>query len=325
VIPPSSSCFQNPLTPSRSAMIRHFLDLRAFATEEIRALLAAASRLKARRLNPLPEDHFLEGRRIVLVFEQPSLRTRMSFEIGIRDLGGDVVMVTGREIELGERESLADTARVMGRYVDGMMIRMLDHAKLETFAHHSPVPVINGLSKTGHPCQVLADLLTFEEHRGEITGRVIAWVGDSNNVQRSWIEAAARLSFTLRIATPPELAPDAALLAWARAEGARIETGSDPFAAVTGADCVIADSWVSMGDTDAARRHALLAPFQANERLMSAAAADALFMHCLPAKRGEEVTDAVLDGPHSVVFDEAENRLHAQKAVLAHCFGAEVV
>jgi ornithine carbamoyltransferase len=230
-------------------------------------------------------------------------------------------MLTGAEMQLGRGETIADTARVLSRYVDAIMIRILDHDDMRELAAHATVPVINGLTKRSHPCQVMADVLTFEEHRGPIKGRTVAWSGDANNVLASWIEAAQRFDFTINVATPPQLVPSSATLAWAKANGARLNLTTDPYEAVRNADAVISDCWVSMGDEDEAQRHNLLAPYQVNERLMAAAGKDAIFMHCLPAHRGEEVTDAVIDGPQSVVFDEAENRLHAQKGVLAWCLG----
>ena len=307
----------------RADGVRHFLDLSDFSAPSLRAMLDRGTDIKARRRTAADAaDKPLAGKVVAMVFEQPSLRTRMSFDVGIRELGGESVMVTGKEIELGEREAIADTARVMSRYVDAIMIRMLDHDRLLELARHATVPVINGLTKRSHPCQVMADLMTFEERKGPIAGRKVSWVGDFNNVLASWIHAAARFDFELAIATPEELSPRRDLVEWARGEGARLTLGNAAEAAVEGADAVLADSWVSMGDADGARRHNLLAPFQVNERLMARAAPDAIFMHCLPAHRGEEVTDAVIDGPRSAVFDEAENRLHAQKGVLAWCFGA---
>lgn len=300
---------------------RHFLDLGVLSTGEIRKILEGARRIKARRKAPLASDKVLAGKSIAMIFEQPSMRTRMSFDIGIRELGGESVMVTGKEIELGERESIADTARVLSRYVDGIMIRILNHAQLLELAENATVPVLNGLTKTSHPCQVVADVLTFEEHKGDIAGRTVSWVGDSNNVLRSWVEASAKLDFTIKVATPEELAPPADLVEWAKAHKADLRLMRDPNEAVEGSDCVLADAWVSMGDKDGKRRHNLLKPYQVNERLMKVAGSQAIFMHCLPAKRGEEVTDAVLDGPQSVVFDEAENRLHAQKSILAWAYG----
>jgi ornithine carbamoyltransferase len=303
---------------------RHFLDLCDLPSSEIRQILDGAHRIKARRRAPIPADSLLAGKSIAMIFEQPSLRTRLSFDMAIRELGGHSIMVTGKEIELGERESIADTARVLSRYVDAIMIRILSHAQLIELAENATVPVLNGLTKTSHPCQVMADVMTFEEHRGAIAGRTIAWVGDSNNVLRSWVEASAKLDFSIRVATPEELQPKAELVEWARANKADLRLMRDPDAAVEGSDCVVADAWVSMGDKDGARRHNLLKPYQVNARLMQVAGPQAIFMHCLPAKRGEEVTDEVIDGPQSVVLDEAENRLHAQKSILAWAFGGSV-
>lgn len=306
------------------APFRHFLDLGVLSTDDLRLMLDGARRLKARRRAPLATDKVLAGKTIAMIFEQPSLRTRMSFDVGIRELGGESLMVTGKEIELGERETIADTARVLSRYVDGIMIRMLDHNQLRELAANASVPVLNGLTKTSHPCQVMADILTFEEHRGPIRGKSIAWTGDSNNVQRSWIEASAKLDFSMRIATPDELRPSEDILAWAKENRARIELVRNPEDAVKGADCVVTDCWVSMGDKDSTRRHNLLKPYQVNAQLLRQAGDEAIVMHCLPAKRGEEITDEVMDGPQSVVFDEAENRLHAQKSILAWVYGATI-
>jgi ornithine carbamoyltransferase len=240
----------------------------------------------------------------------------------MRQLGGEAIMLTGAEMQLGRGETIADTARVLSRYVDAIMIRILDHADLMELARHATVPVINGLTRLSHPCQVMADLMTFEEHKGSIAGRTVAWTGDTNNVLASWMHAAERFKFRLNVATPPELAPKKRLIDWVKQSGAAIMIGDDPEAAVSGADCVVTDTWVSMGDKDGERRHNLLKPYQVNARLMAKAKPDAVFMHCLPAHRGEEVTDEVMDGPQSVVFDEAENRLHAQKGILAWCFDA---
>jgi ornithine carbamoyltransferase len=303
--------------------VRHFLDLSDFHGTQLRAMLDHGRAMKARRRTPAAiADKPLAGKVVAMIFEQPSLRTRMSFDVAIRDLGGEPVMVTGKEIELGERETIADTARVLSRYVDAIMIRLLDHDRLRELAAWATVPVINGLTKRSHPCQVMADLLTIEEHRGPVAGKRLAWAGDSNNVLASLVQAAPRLRFDLAIATPPELAPNPDLIARARGEGARIELTSDPDEAVSGATAVFTDTWVSMGDKDSEYRHNLLARYRVDERLMAKAGPDAIFLHCLPAHRGAEVTDEVIDGPRSVVFDEAENRLHAQKGILAWCFGA---
>jgi len=267
----------------------------------------------------------LAGKTVALIFEKPSTRTRVSFEVGIRQLGGHAVVLSSKDMQLGRGESAADTAKVLSRYVDAIMLRTDSVAKLRELAEHATVPVINGLTDVSHPCQLMADILTFEEHRGPIAGQTVAWLGDGNNVARSFIQAAARFGFTLRLATPPELAPPAQLVDWARREGATIELTTDPVAAVRGARCVVTDTWVSMSDeTDGgpSARHNMLAPYQVNAALMQHAAADAVVMHCLPAHRGEEITAEVIDGPQSVVFDEAENRLHAQKGVLLWALGA---
>ncbi|MFC7398158.1 ornithine carbamoyltransferase [Chelatococcus sp. GCM10030263] len=302
---------------------RHFLDLADFSGTDLRRVLDASAALKAgRRKGEPPRERPLAGKVLAMVFDKPSTRTRVSFDVAMRELGGEPLMLTGAEMQLGRGETIADTARVLSRYVDAIMIRILDHAAMLELAEHASVPVINGLTKLSHPCQVMADVLTFEEHRGAIKGRTVAWTGDANNVLASWVQAASRLDFRLNIASPSELAPRSELIARARGDGAEITVTDDPFAAVKGADAVVTDCWVSMGDEDEGRRHNLLKRYQVNGKLMAAANPDAIFMHCLPAHRGEEVTDEVMDGPHSVVFDEAENRLHAQKGILAWCLGA---
>jgi ornithine carbamoyltransferase len=240
----------------------------------------------------------------------------------MRQLGGEPIMLTGQEMQLGRGETIADTARVLSRFVDAIMIRTLDHKTLTELARHATVPVINGLTRRSHPCQVMADVMTFEEHCGPIRGKTVAWTGDANNVLASWMQAAERFDFQLNIAAPPELGPRKRLIDWIKTSGASIRVGHDPDEAVQGADCVVTDTWVSMGDRNGSRRHNLLKPYQVNAALMAKAKPDAIFMHCLPAHRGEEVTDEVIDGPQSVVFDEAENRLHAQKGILAWCFHA---
>jgi ornithine carbamoyltransferase len=302
--------------------MRHFLDLTDVSAEDLRTILEEATRLKRLRAGAFEGQGPLAGKVLAMIFERPSTRTRVSFDVGMRELGGETVMLTGDEMQLGRGETIADTARVLSRYVDAIMIRILDHDALEELAANATVPVINGLTKHSHPCQIMADILTFEEHRGPIAGKTVAWTGDTNNVLASWIHAAARFDFNLRIATPPELAPKVDIVNWARKNGASVHLTADAYEAVAGADCVVTDTWVSMGDDESERRHNLLKPFQVNGRLMAAANKDAIFMHCLPAHREEEVTEEVIDGPQSVVFDEAENRLHAQKGVLAWCLGA---
>jgi ornithine carbamoyltransferase len=299
---------------------RHFLDLLELSTGELRGILGAAAAIKAARVKGVEApSRPLAGKTLAMIFDRPSTRTRVSFDLAMRELGGETIMLTGAEMQLGRGETIADTARVLSRYVDAIMIRILDHRDMMELARNATVPVINGLTKQSHPCQVMADVMTFQERRGPIRGAKIAWSGDYNNVLSSWIDASARFDFLLDIACPKELQPAAQRLESARAAGARIVMREDPIVAVEGAAAVISDCWVSMGDEDEGRRHNLLAPYQVNKALMSRAAEDAIFMHCLPAHRGEEVTDEVIDGPQSVVFDEAENRLHAQKSVLAWC------
>ncbi len=305
-----------------TAATRHFLDLSDFTSADLRRVLDAAAAIKARRRKgEPPAERPLAGKVLAMVFDKPSTRTRVSFDVGMRELGGETLMLTGGEMQLGRGETIGDTARVLSRYVDAIMIRTLDHEMVLELARFAGVPVINGLTKLSHPCQIMADVLTFEEHRGPIRGRTVAWAGDANNVLTSWVHAAARLDFRLRIASPPELAPRSEVLSWAKGEGADILVTTDAYEAVDAADLVVTDCWVSMGDEDEGRRHNLLKPYQVDAKLMAAAARDAIFMHCLPAHRGEEVTDDVIDGPQSVVFDEAENRLHAQKGILAWCMG----
>jgi ornithine carbamoyltransferase len=280
---------------------RHFLDIDKIPVETLRALIARAIAVKHARKAGEPGPTPLTGRTLTMVFDQPSTRTRVSFDVAMRQLGGD-------------------TARVLSRYVDIIMIRTLDHAMLLEMADNATVPVINGMTKQSHPCQVMADLMTFEERKGPIAGKTIAWTGDSNNVLASWMHAAKQFGFAMRVATPPEFAPREPLRGWVAQSGADISLGNDPSWAVKGADCVITDTWVSMGDEkEAARRLNILHPDQVNAGLMALADRQAILMHCLPAHRGEEVTDEVIDGPQSAVWDEAENRLHVQKAILEWC------
>jgi ornithine carbamoyltransferase len=300
--------------------LRHFLDLTEVPVAELRGMIEASRAMKDRfKRDRATADRPLAGKTLAMIFDKPSTRTRVSFDVAMRQLGGDVVMLTGQEMQLGRGETIADTARVLSRYVDAIMIRILNHEALIELASHATVPVINGLTRISHPCQVMADVMTFEEHKGRIGGRTVAWSGDANNVLSSWMHAAKSFDFRLKVATPPELKLDRNISAWAKQSGAAIEIGHDPEAAVAGADCVVTDTWVSMGDRDGERRHNILKPYQVNARLMQRAKPDAIFMHCLPAHRGDEVTDEVIDGPQSVVFDEAENRLHAQKGILAWC------
>ena len=293
---------------------RHFLDLDRFDPAALRQLIDDAIAFKTGRAKP-PS---LAGKSLAMIFEKPSTRTRVSFEAGMKQLGGDVIVLARGDTQLGRGETIADTARVLSRFVDAIMIRTDKPEKLVELAQYADVPVINGLTDASHPCQVMADVMTFEEHRGPLAGKVVAWVGDGNNVSNSWIEACAQFGCSMRLACPESLDPSPTVVEWARAKGAVIELGRDPHQAVAGAHLVMTDTWVSMGCTDE-NRHALLEPYQVNPALMAKAAPDALFMHCLPAHRGEEVTDDVMDGPQSVVWDEAENRMHVQKAILAWC------
>jgi ornithine carbamoyltransferase len=299
---------------------KHFLDIKDFAPAQLRALLTDAARFKRSRGQGKKP---LAGKTLALIFEKPSTRTRVSFEVAMRELGGDVMVLSPRDMQIGRGETITDTANVLSRYVHGIMLRTDSAAKLHELAGHASIPIINGLTERSHPCQIMADLLTFEEHRGPIAGQTIAWLGDGNNVAHSWIEAAARFAFPLRLACPPGYEPKPEVLAWAAAEGADVAVVADPGAAVAGAACVVTDTWVSMSDAEAeaAARMAAFAAYQVTPELMAKAAAGAIFMHCLPAHRGEEVAAEVIDGPASVVFDEAENRLHAQKAILAWSLG----
>ena len=300
--------------------VKHFLDLDRFDTKTLRDILDLAGSLKRAHADGVSKPVFA-GKTLVMIFEKPSTRTRVSFQVGMQHLGGQVVVMSDAESQLGRGESIADTARVLSRYADAIMIRTDDPKKLEDLEAYATVPVINGLTNYSHPCQIMADVMTYEEHRGPIKGRVVAWSGDGNNVANSWIHAAVRLGFSLRIACPVSLQPDPGILQWAAAEGGDITITSDAARAVDGADLVNADTWVSMGDANADERRRVLEPYRVDQALMAKADPEALFMHCLPAHRGEEVTDEVMDGPQSVIWDEAENRLHAQKGILAWCLG----
>ncbi len=308
-----------PKSPEISE-IKHFLDLDQLDSETLRRMLGWGTGFK-RGQPPGDGERPLAGKALAMVFEKPTTRTRVSFERAIRQLGGDAVVLEGGSLQLGRGESVADTARVLSRYVDAIMIRATSEAKLLEMAEYATVPVINGLTDRTHPCQLMADVMTFEEHRGTIEGKVVAWSGDGNNMASSWIHAAVRFGFELRMACPEPLSPPEDVLAWARREGGRIVVTPDAEAAVGGADCVVTDTWVSMGDEagDSQHRHNLLRPYQVDDRIMGLAKPDAIFMHCLPAHRGDEVTPSVIDGPQSVVWDEAENRLHAQKGILYWC------
>jgi ornithine carbamoyltransferase len=305
---------------------RHFLDLWRLEASDLRAILDDAAARKAARKGwtqgrPDPDAPARE-RTLAMIFQKNSTRTRFSFDAAMRQLGGDVIISTANDMQLGRGESIEDTAKVLSRMVDAIMIRANSHEDVERLAYASSIPVINGLSDKGHPCQIIADLLTFEEHRGPVAGKTLAWVGDGNNVCASFIHAAPKLGYKLNIACPAVYHPDLMDLARAAEQQGRVEMTDDPRAAVRGADCVITDTWVSMGDTDHEERLEAFEAYQVDESLMGLAARDSVFLHCLPAHRGEEVTDAVIDGPRSLVWDEAENRIHAQKSILAWCFGA---
>ncbi len=301
-------------------MIRHFLDLSEISAQDLREIIKRAGNLKQQRSNGVFEP-LLANKKLAMIFEKNSTRTRVSFEVAMVELGGHALSFNGSELQLGRGESIADTARVLSRYVDAIMLRCHSHAKLVELSENSTIPVINGLTEYSHPCQILADILTFEENLGDIAGKTIAWVGDGNNVAQSWIHAAAHLGCKFRIACPPSLVPLPEVVSWARRLGADIAITDDPQAAVSGAHAVITDTWVSMGDPDAESQIKMLTPYQVNASLMKKAAPEAIFLHCLPAHRGEEVTEEVIDGPQSRIFDEAENRLHVQKAVLLWCMG----
>jgi ornithine carbamoyltransferase len=304
---------------------RHFVDLWKIEAADLRAILEDAKVRKASRLGwpkgLADPDAPAAGRTLAMVFEKNSTRTRFSFDAAMRQLGGDVIISNAHEMQLGRGEPIEDTARVLSRMVDAVMIRANVHEDVERLALAATVPVINGLSDRGHPCQIMADILTIEEHRGRIEGKTLAWVGDGNNVCASFIHAAPKLGFRLNIASPPVYHPDLVDLARAAEQQGQVHTTDDPREAVRGADVVITDTWVSMGDTDHDERLDALEPYQVDAALMRLAAPDAAFLHCLPAHRGEEVTDEVIDGPQSLIWDEAENRIHAQKSILAWCFG----
>jgi len=302
--------------------IRHFTDLDLISRKELRDMITRSRAMKKKRPGMAGKGP-LAGKTLAMIFDKPSTRTRVSFDVAMRQLGGESITLTGQEMQLGRGETVADTARVLSRYVDAIMIRTLDQGQLDDMARYASIPVINGLTKRSHPCQVMADVMTFEEHKGSIDGHTVAWTGDANNVLTSWMHAADRFKFTLRIATPPELSPEKKLRDWIKETKADVHIVTDPEEAVAGADCVVTDTWVSMGDRDGASRHNLLKRYQVNARLMAKAKPDAIFMHCLPAHRGDEVTDEVMDGPQSVVFDEAENRLHVQKGILRWCLHAD--
>ena len=298
--------------------MRHFLDIRDLSTDQLGALLDHAAEMKQAQKAGRPQPQPLAGKSVAMIFEKQSTRTRLSFEVGISQLGGQPIMLSASDMQIGRGETMQDTARVMSRYVDAITIRCFQHETLTSLAEHASVPVINALTERSHPCQILADLQTMIERHGALDGQIVTWVGDGNNVTTSWIEASARFGFQLRIACPQAYTPPAELLAWARGEGADIVLYDNAEEAVKDSQTVVTDVWISMGD-DEGSRATDFQPFQVTGDLMKRAAGDAIFMHCLPAWRGMEVTADVIDGPQSAVFDEAENRLHAQKAVLSWC------
>lgn len=304
---------------------RHFIDLSALTKAELRALLDEAHQRKQARAGwpkaRADADVPLAGHALAMIFQKNSTRTRVSFEIAMRQLGGACIVMSADDMQLRRGETVEDTARVLSRMVDAVMIRANSHRDVVDFAAASGVPVINGLTDLSHPCQIVADLMTIEEWRGPIDGKTVAWLGDGNNVCMSFVHAAEKLPFTLRIACPPAYAPRRQEIEAAQKAGAMVRVTHDPQAAIAGADVVVTDTWVSMGDTDKESRLKAFPPFAVDESIMQRAAPDAIFLHCLPAHRGEEVTDAVIDAPNSAVWDEAENRIHAQKAVLLWCMG----
>jgi ornithine carbamoyltransferase len=303
------------------ASTKHFLDLSAVSAEDLRLIIDDA-KIRKTNLKAGNGDKPLAGKMLAMIFEKPSTRTRVSFDVGMRQLGGETLFLSGTEMQLGRAETIGDTAKVLSRYVDAIMIRTTDHKRLLELAEHATVPVINGLTDATHPCQIMADIMTVEEHRGNVAGKTIAWTGDGNNVLHSLIEGSARFGYRMNMAVPLGSEPDDKFLNWARNNGGDVMLTHDAEKAVAGADCIVTDTWVSMNQEHRARGHNVFTPYQVNAALMKQAKSDALFMHCLPAHRGEEVTDEVIDGAQSVVFDEAENRLHAQKSVLAWCLGA---
>ncbi len=308
--------------------MNHFLDIHKTDAADLRSMIDQAAKTKTARLGhpkaAVDEDQPLKDRMVALIFEKPSTRTRVSFDVGVRQMGGQSMVLSGKDMQLGHGETIADTARVLSRYVDMIMIRTFDEAVLTEMAEYADVPVINGLTDRTHPCQIMADILTYEEHRGSIKGKKVVWAGDGNNVCASFLHAAGQFGFDLTFTGPAQLDPEEEFMGFARQKGSTVVIERDAFKAVEGADLIVADTWVSMHDAQSAkeRRHNMLRPYQVNDELMSHAKPDALFMHCLPAHREEEVTSAVMDGPQSVIFDEAENRLHAQKAIMRWCLGS---
>jgi ornithine carbamoyltransferase len=308
--------------------MNHFLDIHLTAPADLRQIIDNAAQMKrARSGKPrgaLDETQPLQDRMVALIFEKPSTRTRVSFDVGVRQMGGQTMVLSGSDMQLGHGETIADTARVLSRYVDMIMIRTYDETVLTEMAEYASVPVINGLTDRTHPCQIMADVMTFEEHRGPIKDKQVVWSGDGNNVCASFLHAAGQFGFNFTFTGPSTLDPEQEFVDLARSRGVEVRIERDPAAAVAGADLVVTDTWVSMHDAQSARerRHNQLRPYRVDAELMAKAKPEALFMHCLPAHRGDEATSEVMDGPNSVIFDEAENRLHAQKAIMRWCLGA---
>jgi len=307
--------------------MNHFLDIHKTDAADLRNMIDHAGVMKSARAGrprgAADDEQPLAGHMVALIFEKPSTRTRVSFDVGVRQMGGQTMVLSGSDMQLGHGETIADTARVLSRYVDMIMIRTFDETVLTEMAEFASVPVINGLTDRTHPCQIMADILTYEEHRGPIAGKKVVWTGDGNNVCASFLHAAGQFGFDVTFTGPAQLDPEQEWIDLARSKGVTIEIERDPHKAASGADLIVADTWVSMHDAQSARerRHNMLRPYQVDTALMASAKPDALFMHCLPAHREEEVTSEVMDGPQSVIFDEAENRLHAQKAIMRWCLG----
>jgi ornithine carbamoyltransferase len=303
--------------------VRHFIDLSDFTKEDLLSILKESSQRKVARQGQskgaLDEDAPLKGKRLALIFAHPSTRTRISFEMAMHQLGGSVMTLSHNEMQIGRGETIEDTARVLSRYVDAVMIRMTDHDALKVFAHYSTASVINGLTEFSHPCQILADLLTLQEKWGSFENKTILWLGDGNNVCQSWIHAATLLGITFKLACPQGYEPEAKVLTWAKERGGDIHISHTLSSVLEGVDCVMTDTWVSMGQKESEARLFDLSPYQVTEKVMKQVKKDAVFMHCLPAHRGEEVEANVIDGSQSLVFDQAENRLHVQKGVLLWC------
>ena len=303
----------------------NFLDIKTIESSELKKIIQTALEIKKSRSSltkgVLDSDKALDGQIVALIFEKPSTRTRISFDVGVRQMGGQTIVLSGKDMQLGHGETIADTARVLSRYVDLIMLRTYEEATLHEMAQFATVPVINGLTNFSHPCQIMADILTYEEHRGSIEGKKIVWSGDGNNVFNSYAHAAEKFNFNLTFTGPETLEPDRKLIEQARQNGAKISIEIDPAAAMRDADLVVTDTWISMHDLQSARerRHNQLRPYQVNKELIAHAKPDALFMHCLPAHRDEEATSEIMDGKNSVIFDEAENRLHIQKAIMRWC------